>query len=77
MCALAGGADGAYTFEEGMSLQGIWADVCHMRQKFKECSHAVYVRQEKANDAYDIDFLCKGILQCNLDMLCPLHCTLF
>ena len=35
MCLSAGGADGAYTHEDGLRLKDLQSDLTHLREKFK------------------------------------------
>jgi hypothetical protein len=54
MCFLtvkAGGADAAYTHEEGVHMETILHDVKYLRKKFQSFSNAVIVRNEKCSEA--------------------------
>lgn len=54
---LAGGADGVYTFEEGLRVKNLTQDVDHTREKLKEFNSSVFVRNEKCSENYTTSFM--------------------
>eukprot|EP00730_Choanoeca_flexa_P002949 TRINITY_DN11238_c0_g2_i3.p1 TRINITY_DN11238_c0_g2~~TRINITY_DN11238_c0_g2_i3.p1 ORF type:complete len:863 (+),score=216.72 TRINITY_DN11238_c0_g2_i3:65-2590(+) len=55
--ALAGGADMAYTAEEGVRINDITQDIELLRKKFETFHCAVVVRNERCSKNYDMNFL--------------------